>query len=115
MFLKIFAAGFDALQLTEFRQEGVWQVQFNHLRAFRPRRITQQVPEGIAASYNPDGFNFNRPFMQQECFWRGELAGRQVDLYYNKYPFAPLHGCHTGQRVCGMIICSGAILAPSSI
>lgn len=98
VFLKIFAAGFNTLQFTEFRQEGIWQVQFNHLRAFRPRRITQNVPDGIAAPFNPDGFHFNRPFMQQECFWRGELAGRQVDLYYNKYPFAPLHGLLVPER-----------------
>jgi hypothetical protein len=98
VFLKIFAAGFDSLQLTEFRQENNWQVQFNHLRSFRPRRITQNVPDGIAAPFNPDGFHFNRPFMQQECFWRGELAGIKLDLYYNKYPFAPLHGLLVPER-----------------
>jgi len=99
VFLKIFAAGFDALQLTELRQQDHWYVQFNHLRSFRPRRITQNVPDGIAAPFNPDGFHFNRPFMQQECFWWGELAGRRLDLYYNKYPFAPLHGLLVPERM----------------
>lgn len=98
VFLKILAVGFGALQPTEFRGEGVWQMQFNHVRAFRPRRITQGMPDGIAAPFNPDGFHFNRPFMQQECFWQGELAGRQVDLYYNKYPFAPLHALLVPER-----------------
>lgn len=98
VFLKILAVGFGALRPTEFRHEAVWQVQFNPVRAFRPRRITQSVPDGIAAPFNPEGFHFNRSFMQQECFWQGELAGRQVDLYYNKYPFAPLHGLLVPER-----------------
>lgn len=91
VFLKIAAIGFDALQPTELRREGPWVLQFNHLRSFRPRRISQQPPQGISAPFEERAFHFNKPFMQQEVFWRGELGGRGVDLYYNKYPFAELH------------------------
>ncbi|MCW9014308.1 MAG: hypothetical protein OQL06_11040 [Gammaproteobacteria bacterium] len=92
VFLKIHAIGFESIQPAQERYEGEWKIQFNHLRSFRPRRMTRFVHEGISIPYNEDRFNFNKPFMQQECFWSGELAGRQADLFYNKYPFADLHG-----------------------
>ena len=91
VFLKIAAIGFDALQPTELRREGPWVLQFNHLRSFRPKRISQQPPQGISAPFEERAFHFNKPFMQKEVFWRGALGGRPVDLYYNKYPFAQLH------------------------
>jgi hypothetical protein len=91
VFLKIAAIGFEALQPTETRSEGPWALQFNHLRSFRPKRISQQPPHGISAPFEERAFHFNKPFMQKEVFWRGALGGRGVDLYYNKYPFAELH------------------------
>lgn len=101
VFLKMALIGFDGLQLTQFRGEGEWRLQFNHLRSFRPRRITKMIPKEIVSPYNSRGFNFNKPFMQKECFWAGELRGRRVDLYYNKYPFAPLHGLWVLDREAG--------------
>ncbi len=92
VFLKLHAIGFEAVKPSEIRYEGIWQLQFNHLRSFRPRRITQYVHEGIYTPYDEDDFNFNKPFMAKECFWKGKLMDRHVDLFYNKYPFADLHG-----------------------
>jgi len=92
VFLKLHAIGFDAIRPTEYRKEGIWKVQFNHLRSFRPRRITKFIHDSISVPYDEDRFNFNRPYMSNECFWNGELLGRRIDLFYNKYPFADLHG-----------------------
>jgi len=92
VFLKLHAIGFDHIEPSVMRREGQWKMQFNHLRSFRPRRITQFVHQGMWQPYAEDDFNFNKPFMARECFWQGELQGRQVDLFYNKYPFADLHG-----------------------
>lgn len=93
VFLKLHTMGFDEIRLGETRRENVWKVQFNHLRSFRPKRISQFVHTGLMSeSFNEDAFNFNKLFMARECFWRGELLGRQIDLFYNKYPFADLHG-----------------------
>lgn len=91
VFLKLHAIGFDSLQLGESRNEGGWKVQFNHIRSFRPRRITQFIHEGVYVLYDEDEFNFNKPFMAKECFWSGELNSRTIDVFYNKYPFAELH------------------------
>ena len=92
VFLKLHAIGFDAIRPAEHRMEDCWKVSFNHLRSFRPRRITRFVHDGISAPYDDDRFNFNRSYMAKECFWQGELNGRRIDLFYNKYPFADLHG-----------------------
>jgi len=92
VFLKMSQAGMAPLQLTEQRSVGPWEVQFNQLRSFRPLRNSQRPMTSIRASYDAAAFNFNKPFMQQEIIASGELLGRRVDLYYNKYPFVELHG-----------------------
>lgn len=98
VFLKMHAIGFEALQSTQRKHVGPWELQFNHLRAFRPRRISQHNDEAIRAAFNPHGFHFNKPFLQKEAFWEGRLTGRPVSLYYNKYPFADLHALLVPER-----------------
>lgn len=102
VFLKLHTMGLEEVRMGESRREDVWHVQFNHLRSFRPKRITQFVHTGLMSEpFNEDGFHFNKPFMARECFWRGELLGRYVDLFYNKYPFADLHGLLVLDRLSG--------------
>ncbi len=91
VFLKMAAIGFDELALTELRQAGNWEVQFNHLRSFRPMRNSQRPMTSICEPFDAQGFNFNKPFIQQEILWSGELCGQVFDLYYNKYPFVDQH------------------------
>jgi len=98
VFLKLQTVGLDNLPASRYRTTGPWQLQFNLLRAFRPRRITSQAPKGIAAPYDPEAFNFNKPFLQKEAFWSGPIGGREATLYYNKYPFADLHGLLVPER-----------------
>ena len=98
VFLKLHAVGFARLQATEIRQAGLWEVQFNQLRSFRPRRITTQVPQSLHSPFDEAGFHFNKPFMQKEAFWAGKLSGRHATLYYNKYPFADFHGLLVPER-----------------
>ncbi len=91
VFLKLRTVGLERLKATERRRAGAWEVQFNHLRAFRPKRIAARVPEGIRAPFDDGAFHFNKPFMQKEAFWSDALGGRDATLYYNKYPFADFH------------------------
>ena len=92
VFLKLMAIGFEGVAETRFRQLDPWELQFNHLRAFRPRRMTGERVEGISRPFDETGFHFNKPFLQREIFWCGELLGERVDLLYNKFPFVTLHG-----------------------
>ncbi|MBZ0104894.1 MAG: hypothetical protein K8H84_04605 [Sulfuricella denitrificans] len=98
VFLKIHAVGLDRLQPTVKRKAGIWELQFNHLRSFRPKRITARVPEHLRAPFDEAGFHFNKGFMQKESFWSGELLGRHATLYYNKYPFVDFHGLLVPER-----------------
>jgi diadenosine tetraphosphate (Ap4A) HIT family hydrolase len=98
VFLKIHTIGLAQLKATEMRTEGPWTLQFNHLRSFRPKRITTTVPADLHMAFDANAFHFNKPFMQKEAFWSGELGGRQATLYYNKYPFANLHALLVPER-----------------
>ena len=91
VFLKMISVGFDNLAPTEFRGEGAWEIQFNHIRAFRPKRMSGQVVNKILLPFNENGFHFNKKFMLKERFWEGQLGGRAVSLFYNKYPFMDYH------------------------
>ncbi|WP_456379891.1 hypothetical protein [Thiolapillus sp.] len=92
VFLKLMAIGLENLQDTLFRRAGPWEVQFNHLRAFRPARMSNMLITSLQAPFNTDDFHFNKDFLRQEIIWEGELLGDHCRLLYNKFPFAPLHG-----------------------
>jgi len=92
VFLKIATLGLDQLQVTEQRAVGCWEVQFNQLRSFRPLRDSQRLLHSIHMPFDAQGFHFNKPFLQQEILWSGQLLGETIDLFYNKYPFVELHG-----------------------
>ncbi len=96
VFLKLMAmGGIDRVSQTQFRQLNncgkLWELQFNHIRSLRPARMSKNVIEGIFLEYNPDGFHFNKPFLQKECFWSGVMNGRNLQIFYNKFPFARFH------------------------
>lgn len=91
VFLKMLCVGFEELKTTEFRTESGWELQFNHVRGFRPNRISQQKIESLHLDFSVSGFNFNKPFMAKERLWEGELNNSEFSLYYNKYPFAHYH------------------------
>jgi len=93
VFLKLMAMGFDKISGTEWRDAGPWEVQFNPLRALRPARASGQKVDGCAPpAFNPNGFQFNKPFLKPEILWQGELRRHPARLLYNKFPFAGLHG-----------------------
>ena len=96
VFLKLMAmGGIDQISQTEFRyvhhNKGQWELQFNHIRSLRPARISQNVIDGIFLDFNPDGFHFNKPFLQKECYWSGTLRDKKLQIFYNKFPFARFH------------------------
>lgn len=100
VFLKLMAIGFAHLAPVESRRVPAdpvqggpdWELQFNPVRALRPERMSRERVEGIMRPFDARGFHFNKPFLDKEVLWRGELAGKPARLLYNKFPFAPLHG-----------------------
>ncbi|WP_198264878.1 HIT domain-containing protein [sulfur-oxidizing endosymbiont of Gigantopelta aegis] len=91
VFLKLMAMGFDKVSQTEFRHTEQWELQFNHIRSLRPARISKNIIDGIHLEFDPDGFHFNKPFLQKESYWNGIMNGKHLDIFYNKFPFARFH------------------------
>lgn len=92
VFLKLIAIGFENLNTTEYRQLEDWELQFNQLRSLRPQRMSGASISHLSQKFDDSAFHFNKPFLDKEVFWTGELDGRPVKLLYNKFPFATLHG-----------------------
>lgn len=91
VFLKMICVGFEKLKTTVFREESDWELQFNHVRGFRPNRISQQKVESLYLAFSASEFNFNKSFLAKERLWEGQYNNKQMSLYYNKYPFAHYH------------------------
>lgn len=91
VFERLLAVGFDRLQQATHRQAGPWLLQFNHLRSFRPPRMSDERVTRLRKPFDPAGFHFNKPFLRKEILWEGELQGLHTRWLYNKFPFAPLH------------------------
>jgi diadenosine tetraphosphate (Ap4A) HIT family hydrolase len=91
VFLKIALVGLEQLRVTEHRSLGDWTLQFNHIRSFRPQRSAARAVPSINMPFNENAFHYDPALCERESFWSGSLAGKQVALLYNKYPFAHLH------------------------
>ncbi|MCS5586240.1 MAG: hypothetical protein NZ702_01930 [Gammaproteobacteria bacterium] len=98
VFNQLIKLDFDNLQVTEWRDIGIFEVQHNPLRALRPQRMSNAKTKGMSVDFNKDGFHFNKPFLEKEIFWEGEFFSKKVSLLYNKFPFAPLHGLVVVER-----------------
>lgn len=91
VFLKIALVGLEQLRVTEHKSLGDWTLQFNHIRSFRPQRTAARSVPSIDVPFNENSFHYDEALCARENFWAGSLAGKNVSLLYNKYPFARLH------------------------
>ena len=91
VFERLAAWGPERLPPTARRAAGPWRLQYNALRALRPQRHAATVPATLRQAFNPEGFHFNKPFMDRERLWEGRWRGHALAAYYNKFPFADYH------------------------
>jgi len=91
VFLKLLAISLAKIRATEFRREGNWELQFNHMRSLRPARVSNHDFTGTEIPFDEQAFNFNKPFLQKEAYWNGEFLGKHLSIFYNKFPFARFH------------------------
>ncbi len=99
VFRWLIMLGFENIHPPQYRQVGPWEVQFNQLRSFRPARTSTVEINGISLPFDQEAFHFNKPFLAKEILWEGVLSGRTSTLFYNKYPFVPLHGLLVPERM----------------
>lgn len=91
VFLKLLAIGFAKVGLVEQTTRDGWEIQYNLLRGLRPARLAEEPSVGIQAPFDPQAFNFNRPFLARELFWSGTVENLDAHFFYNKFPFVPGH------------------------
>lgn len=91
VFLKLLAISLHKIRATEFRNELNWELQFNHMRSLRPARVSTHKFSGTHIPFNQQTFNFNKPFLQREAYWNGAFQGKQLSIFFNKFPFARFH------------------------
>jgi hypothetical protein len=92
VFRGLLEMGFDNIGVTEKRMAGIWQLQYNPMRSFRPSRNADRKLDSNRQDYDAQLFNFNKAFLKREIMWEGEVSGKHLRLLYNKFPFADLHG-----------------------
>ena len=92
VFEQLLEMDLDTLSTTQTKQLGAFELQYNPLRALRPKRMSEVSTQGVFQAFDPQGFNFNKAFLQKELFFKGTVFGKDVSLFYNKFPFAKLHG-----------------------
>ncbi len=98
VFQTLCAMGFAAIEPVRQREVGDWRLQFNQVRALRPARSAGAAPSGNRAPFDVGAFHFDKPFLRKEAFWQGSVDGVELELLYNKFPFASHHGLLVPER-----------------
>lgn len=92
VFNQLLDLDLNNLEITKYKTLGGFELQYNPLRALRPQRMSKAKTTGMSLDFDVDGFNFNKSFLQKEIFWKGNFFAKNIALFYNKFPFAKLHG-----------------------
>lgn len=91
VFEQLLKLGFENCGINQVRQEGLWKLQFNPLRSYRPARSSQAHIADMNQEFDHSGFNFNKPFLVKEELWQGYIGDKHCRILYNKFPFADSH------------------------
>lgn len=83
--------GASGLTTVQYDDRGDWVVQYNPLREFRPPGVARKVEPVIRLNVQHGARTFADSDLRRECFWCGDLAGRDTGLFYNKYPLSKYH------------------------
>ena len=92
VFNQLLKLNLNELEVTKWREITGFEIQYNPLRALRPQRMSTAKTTGMSIDFDDNNFNFNKPFLKKEIFWKGQFFSKDISLLYNKFPFAPWHG-----------------------
>ncbi len=92
VFNQLIDLDLNELEITKYKTLDKFELQYNPLRALRPQRMSSASTSGMSTDFDENGFNFNKAFLQKELFWKGQFFSKDISLFYNKFPFAKLHG-----------------------
>ena len=92
VFEQLLELNFETLQVAKTKTLGMFELQYNPLRALRPKRMSANATQGMCQDFDAQGFHFNKAFLQKELLFKGKLFSKQISLFYNKFPFVSWHG-----------------------
>ena len=67
--------GMDSLPVWQVHDIGRWRAVVNPMRSLRPPRASNEKRSSVFSDFDPDTFNFNKPFLRPEIMREGEYAG----------------------------------------
>jgi hypothetical protein len=70
---------------------GEFQLQYNPIRGYRPRRMARKKSVPLYVPFDPEGFHYALKCCDDEVFLKTTVSGLKVYLLFNRYPFAPYH------------------------
>lgn len=72
---------------------GEFQLQYNFVRGFRPKREARRTDIPLDLPFDPKKFNYGFDVVDPEVFIEGVKYDKNltVDFVFNRYPFAPYH------------------------
>ena len=83
-------------------QVGPYLVEFNPLRALRPRREAERRASALRVPIDPNAFHYGKERLAHEVISDFEAAGVTISHMLNKFPFAKGHTlfvpCRTGKK-----------------
>jgi ATP adenylyltransferase/5',5'''-P-1,P-4-tetraphosphate phosphorylase II len=88
---KISKLGWKNIPKVSFKKLSLWHIQYNELRTLKPRGAAKQKIISVYKKFDKRSFNFNKPSVKNERFWKGKLNGMDVSLLHNKFPFVEKH------------------------
>lgn len=74
--------------MLEDRKINSWNILLNKFRILKPPGVSKDVITTLHLPFDNNGFNFNR--VNDLTIWSGDIAGKNISLYFNKFPYKDL-------------------------
>lgn len=74
--------------MLENRKINSWNILLNKFRVLKPSGVSKSIITNVHMPFNDVDFNFNK--ISDLTIWSGDISGRKVTLYFNKFPYKDL-------------------------
>lgn len=91
IFNALIKTGIKQYDSWKVRKINHWQCSYNPFRALRPERSSKEIFTGLLQDFNHDAFHFSKPFLRPEIISEENFNGLDLQVMYQKFPFAPFH------------------------
>jgi len=90
--VKLVSNGVIQIEKVRYKNIGEFELVFNFIRGFRPKRFAKKVNLPLNIEFNKKGFHYGYPECDPEKFTSIQCGNDvSVDFLFNRYPFIPYH------------------------